>query len=120
MKLDFWSVIFGLVIAVIGQVAAHRLTMSRERNARRNAFRGFLGRWKARTAQDSDVAKLYSDWLEHLWGYYGQCYRDFSCRGKLQDLCDDVSSLKPDDIKQDPEKYRKMICAKIQSLIDYV
>jgi hypothetical protein len=120
MQLEFWSVVTGLVTATIGVVAAHRLTASRERGARRSAFRGFLGRWVGRTIQDADVAKLYSDSLEHLWGYYGQCYRDFYRTDQLRDLCQDLGSLLPEDIRRDSEKHRKIICRKLQALIDFV
>ena len=44
----------GLVTAFVG----HFLTVSKESRDRRHAFRGFLGRWKARTAQDADRSEF--------------------------------------------------------------
>lgn len=108
----------GVVVAVV----SHFLSASSESRDRKNDFRGFLGRWlgTVRQAQDGDISKTYSANVEHLWGYYGKLRRDFYCKSKFTDLCNDVGSLKTEDIQKDAGSYREIIARKIGALIDFV
>ena len=115
-----------IILAVLGTggvltcVVVHRLTLNREARDRKHAFRGSLGQWLGMIKRDSDVAKEYSDYLPHLSGFRGQLYRDFFCRRRFTSLCDDLGSLKSEDIQKDTEHYRGIIGRKIEVLIDFV
>jgi hypothetical protein len=108
----------GVLVAVV----SHLLSAISESRDRKNDFRGFLGRWlgAVRQAEDGGISNTYSAHVEHLWGYYGKLRRDFCCKSKFRDLCNDLGSLKTKNIQNDAGSYREIIARKIGALIDFV
>jgi hypothetical protein len=108
----------GLIVSVV----THFLSTSRDARNRREDFRGFLGRWLGATRQATlhDVPKTYMAHVEHLWGYYGKLHKDFFHKRRFKGLCDDIGSLKSEDIQRDAGNYREIIARKIEALIDFV
>lgn len=119
---DVLSVIAGILGGgVLGVIIGHKLNVHKERRDRRNEFRGFLRVWLNGIRREPDVWKCYGpDNLEHLCRYSGKLASDFFWRRRFKDMSDDLASLKQQDIQGDPERYRELIAAKIEALIDFV
>jgi hypothetical protein len=118
---DWQNLIIGLLGGgVLASVVTHSLVINRESRDRRHEFRGLLGRWLGAIRQDADIAKTYTEFVGHLWGYYGKCHRDFFRKRRFKALCDDIGCLKPEDIQKDANSYREIIARKIEALIDFV
>jgi hypothetical protein len=119
MQLDLLSIVVGWVTASISVVAGHRLILYREREARKADLRGFLGRWLGKT-KHGDVHTIYLEFCDILWGYYGKCRRDFCHQSEFRRLCDDLGSLKLEDIQKDTGGHREIITRKIEALLAFV
>ena len=116
-----WAMLISFISGgFVTAVLSHFLAADTSRMNRKIDLRGFLGRWMGFITHSTDVSKTYSENLEHLWGYYGKCRKDFISRWRFKKLCQRLGSLKAEDIQKDQERHRAVITEMIQELIDYV
>jgi hypothetical protein len=92
--MDFFSQVLGAFFATIGGVVtaffvAYFSTKNRAED-RLIDFRGFLGRWigECQKTHAEPFSKICFNNIEHLWGYFGKCRRDFENPGKIKILCE--------------------------------
>ena len=110
---------------IVASVVTHRLTLNREARDRRIDFRGFLGRWldkiqKSDTNDPKTVFAAYSEWTEHLWGYYAKLGKNFIFRRKFKKLCTNLGSVTQREIEEYQGNRTKLITEKIHKLLEFL
>ena len=114
-----------IVVAVVcSSAAASIITQQvigrREKRTRRGEFREFLCRWKNGIESESDTARTYSEGRILVQGYKGRLLRDFWWQSAFASRCDAATSFNVEDVRADPEGYRKKISQKLDALIHFV
>jgi hypothetical protein len=108
----------GVVVAIVN----HRLTGERDRKAKVKEFSGLLGRWLGvlKEPPKDYVSKVHATFVEALWGYYATLYKDFFRKRRFRALCEDLGSIKPEDLEKNTNGCREVFARRIEKLIRFL